>query len=604
MKKFLKWFLIAVSSLVVLILVAALLLPFVLPLDKIKDFVAAKMTETLKREVKIGKVSFNIFTGIGIDDLTIANKAGFSKKPFVKADKIELRYDLMSIFSGKFQINKIALIGPEILLEKKNGKLNIADIIPAPQPKTKKAAPKEAAKKPPIGLDISSFIIRKAALSYIEYSKAGQSKSGFNDLDLSISGITLDFSKPIGFGASANVIYKNKPVPVSASGLAIMDAARDKASILNLKLGAAGDKVTANIYISNLSKNQNIKFDMKSGRINIDKFLAVISGKVAPKKKAPPPPPGTTTRSINDLSASIPAGLKVDGKINLKNITFKEMVLDKLNLSVLLNNKVLKIFSKDTSAYGGVLNASAKVNFNKSGLAYEATEFSVKGFNATPATNAFVKSFLTGMDNYKDMIDKVEGTLTMSAKLSGSGVEMPGILKNAKGPIYFELKDGKLKKLKALEGVGAKIGLPTFQNDMEVKIFKANASFSGGLLRVSSLHADNGEGGDLVVDFKGSLNLIKKKYVPGNVLTLRLSPATAPKELDAFKDSSGWAEVEFELTGSLSKPIPVPKLDKVLEKAKEKAVEEAKEEAKEEVEKKLDELKEDAGEKLKELLNF
>lgn len=119
MKKFFKWFFITIAILVVLVLVAAIILSFVLPLEKIKDFAAAKMAETLKREVRIGKISFNVFTGIGIDDLYIGNRAGFSKEPFVKADKIELRYDLWSLFARKFKVNKVALVSPSILLEKK-----------------------------------------------------------------------------------------------------------------------------------------------------------------------------------------------------------------------------------------------------------------------------------------------------------------------------------------------------------------------------------------------------------------------------------------------------------------------------------------------------
>ncbi len=606
MKKFFKWSFIIIAILVVLVLVTAIVLPFVLPLDKIKDFVAAKMTETLKREVSIGRISFNIFTGIGIDDLRIGNRAGFSKEPFVKADKIELRYDLWSLFARKFKINKVAIVSPSILLEKKGEEFNFSDLIPAPQPKaeSKEAKPKKEKAKPPIAIDVSSFLIKDGALTYIEYSKGRENKSGFNDLNVKLFGITIDFSKPIGFGASANVIYQGKPVPVSASGLAIMDMKRDKASILNLKLSAAGESISSNIYISNLSKNQDIKFNLNSKKINVDKFLAIVSGKTSPKKKVPPPPYGTFTKSISSLSASLPSGLKIDGNITLKNITFKEMILDKLSLKILLAKRVLKIYSKESRAYDGKLNASVKIDFNQPGLAYETTDFIVSGFNATPATNAFVKSFLTKMEGSEDLIDKIEGTLSLGVKISGSGVEMPEVLKNAKGTISFELKDGKLKKLKSIESVGSKIGLPTFKNDMEIKIVKADVSLSGGILKVNSLHADNGEAGDVAVDFKGSLDLIKKKYVAGNVLTLRLSPRITPKELDAFKDSSGWAVLEFELTGSLAKPIPVPKLEKPLEKIKERAAEEAKEEVKKEAEKKLDELKEEAGEKLKELIKF
>jgi len=613
-KRLLKWVLITIAGLLIVVIAAALMLPFVLPLDRIKDFVADKMSETLRREVTIGKVSFNIFTGIGIDDLHIGNKAGFSKKPFVKADKIEFRYDLWSLFSGKFRINKVALIGPEILLEKKGSSTNFSDLIPAPKPKAKPKA-KDTKKKaaPPININISSFVIKNAALSYINYENGQALKSGFNDLDLGISGIAMDFSSPIKFGVSANVIYNNKPVPVSLSGVAAVNTDQDKASITNLKLGAAGETITSNIYISSMSKSQDVKFDLKSGRINVDKFLAVISGREQPKKTtAAKPPHGKLTRSVNKMSSSIPAGLKIDGKIDLNNIQYKEMVLDRLNVSVVLADRVLKIYAKDTEAYNGKLNGTFKVNFTKPGLAYKVFDLKISGFNATPATNAFVRSFLMDkLEKAEDLVDKVEGTLSLSADLYGSGVEMPEILKNADGKISFKLENGKLKKLKSLEGVGSKIGLTMLKNDMDIKIFEANASISGGVMNVTKLHADNGESGDLIVDFRGPLDLINKKYKSGNVLTLRLSPRVAPKELDSFKDKSGWAELEFELVGSLSKPIPVPKLGKQIEKAKERLkeqvdeeIEKQKEEAKKEADKKIEELKEEAGEKIKELFKF
>lgn len=568
MKKFLKWFFIVIAVLVVLILAAAIALPFVLPLDRIKDFAAQKMSETLHRNVKIGKVSFNIFTGIGIDNLYIGNRKGFADKPFLSASKIDLKYDLWSLFSGRFKVNKVALISPKILIEKKGQQFNFSDLIPAPAAKEeKKVAPKKEAGKPPVLIDVSTIIIRDAALTYLEYTKAGVEKSGFDNLDLTVSGITLDLSKPINLVSSATVIYQGKPVPVSLSFLANVNLAKEKAKVSNLKLGAAGDTLAANVSVNGFTKNQDINFDFSSGRINLDKFMAILSGKPAPKEQAPsrPSPHGALTRSINDLAAGIPAGMKVNGDISLKNITFKEMTMDSFNVNVNLADKVLKITSKDTEAYKGNLNSNISVNFKKPGLAYAAQEFDLAGFNAAPFANAVVDSFLTNMKDYLGFKDKISGTLNLNAKIEGAGVETPELLKNAKGTFFFALKDGMLKKIASLSSIGEKIGLAMFKKDMEIKILKGDASLLNGVLKVKTLHMDNGEAGDAVVDFAGSLDLVKQQYVSGNTVTLRLSPRVAPKELDAFKDSNGWAVVEFELTGSLSKPIPIPKFGKVLE---------------------------------------
>ena len=612
MKKLIKWIFIIIAFFMILIVIAALALPFFLPLDRIKNFVAAKMSDTLKREVTIGKVSFNIFTGIGIEDFRIGNKPGFSKKPFIKADKIELKYDLQSLFKGKIIIDKAAIIGPAILVEQKKADSNYSDLIPKKQPKApdKKDQPKKEAGKLPVDINVSSFQIKGAVLEYIDYTGAKAQTSGFKDFNLYISGFTLDLSDPIGVNLNMTGIYQGKPVPVSLSALAVVNLDQDKVSILKLKVGAAGEYISSNIYISGVSKDQNIKFDLKSQKINIDKFMAIISGseKEPPKEKAPAPPKGTLTRKVNEMSAKIPKGLVVDGDISLSNITYRELALDQLNARVMLNNRALKVFSKDTSAYNGKLNASVKVDFNTPGLGYRVSELSVVGFNGRPATNAFVKSFLYGEDTYKDLIDKIEGTLSLDLKVAGRGVEMPEVLSDAEGEVYFQLNDGAVRKIKSLEGVGSKIGLTTLSKDMELKILKATATLSRGILNVKSLHADNGNEGDVIIDFKGPLHLIKKEYLSGNVLTVKLSPRIAGEELKLLKDKDGWAVLEFELVGSLSKPIPVPKLDKPIEKVREKAaeelekkVEEKKEEVKNDIDKKLEEFKEEAGEKLKDL---
>ena len=78
-KKVLKWAGIVVGALIVILIIAAIALPYFLPLDKIKDMAAQKASEAIHRQVKIGKVSFNIFKGIELKDLSVSNRPGFQK---------------------------------------------------------------------------------------------------------------------------------------------------------------------------------------------------------------------------------------------------------------------------------------------------------------------------------------------------------------------------------------------------------------------------------------------------------------------------------------------------------------------------------------------
>ena len=116
MKKAIKWIAITAGILVGLLIVGVVALPFILPLDKIKDMATTKISETINREVKVESISFNIFSGIELKGLSISNRAGFAKKPFVSADAIALRYAFWPIFKRQVIIKEIRLVKPEILI--------------------------------------------------------------------------------------------------------------------------------------------------------------------------------------------------------------------------------------------------------------------------------------------------------------------------------------------------------------------------------------------------------------------------------------------------------------------------------------------------------
>ncbi|MEE8638003.1 MAG: AsmA family protein, partial [Candidatus Margulisiibacteriota bacterium] len=174
MKKVVKWIAIIAGILVLVLIIGVIALPFVIPLERIKDFAVAKISETINREVKVEKVSFDIFSGIKLEKLSISNRRGFAKKPFVSADAIALRYAFWPLFKRQIIVKEIRLVKPEILIEKSaRGVFNFSDLI------RRKAPPKKAkaeAKEFPFSMIVDTFSIRNGRITYVDYGTKSSSE--------------------------------------------------------------------------------------------------------------------------------------------------------------------------------------------------------------------------------------------------------------------------------------------------------------------------------------------------------------------------------------------------------------------------------------------
>jgi len=226
-----------------------------------------------------------------------------------------------------------------------------------------------------------------------------------------------------------------------------------------------------------------------------------------------------------------------------------------------------------------------------------------------------IGSFLTKIPNYNELKDKLHGTLGFNIALAGHGIETPDIIANAKGKGSFLLANGKVSKLKTLSAVGEKIGLKTLQEDIEIKEFKSNFSIANKVVTLSKLDLNNGDKGDIKLAFNGSANIGSLEFIKGNTLSLKLNPNTTKLSNDyaAFKDAQGWYSLDFEMIGSLKKPIPLPKMGNAigqimnskkreLETAAQKELDKNKKAAETAAQKEIDKQKQKAEQKAKEEL--
>ena len=128
MSKSIKWLLIAVGALVALVLVAIIVIPMLVDVQKYKPQIEEKVSEATGRPFAIGgDLDLSIFpwVGISLSDLHLGNPPGFTEKNLLSVQSFEGRVRLIPLLSKDIQVKRFILKGPRIVLEKnKKGRAN------------------------------------------------------------------------------------------------------------------------------------------------------------------------------------------------------------------------------------------------------------------------------------------------------------------------------------------------------------------------------------------------------------------------------------------------------------------------------------------------
>src|SRR5258708_6465682 len=127
MKHALRWLAIAVA----LLLLIALVLPFLIDANQFRPRLEAALTQALARDVKLGDLKLSILSGgVTASDLSIADDQSFSKTPFVQAKSFKVGVELEPlIFSKKLNVTGIEIQDPEIaLIQSDAGTWNFASV--------------------------------------------------------------------------------------------------------------------------------------------------------------------------------------------------------------------------------------------------------------------------------------------------------------------------------------------------------------------------------------------------------------------------------------------------------------------------------------------
>ena len=120
MKKLLK----IVAIIIGVLIVIAVILPFVIDANTFKPKLEAELTDALGRPVTVGNLSLSLFSGaVSADNIAIADDPQFSKSAFIQAKSLKVGVEMIPlIFSKTINITELTLNDPQIsLVKSENG---------------------------------------------------------------------------------------------------------------------------------------------------------------------------------------------------------------------------------------------------------------------------------------------------------------------------------------------------------------------------------------------------------------------------------------------------------------------------------------------------
>jgi len=621
------------AGLVLLLVVAIIVVPLVIDPNDYREDIQAIVKEKTGRDLTInGDLSLSVFPwlGIGINNVSLSNAAGFKAEHFAEIREANIKVKLLPLLSEKVEVSTLVLKGMSLHLAKnKAGKTNWDDMVQASGESHEETSHSEdgtSSAKALGAIAIGGIQVEDANVSWIDASKGEQ--YNLEDLDLTTDAFSLD--KPMGIDLALTVDSR-KPkatVRLKLNGDLVVNSALNKVEIQDLALliDAAGEPVpngamkidisshlTADLVgagslslkpltikfddstlSGNVSVNQfekpAIGFDLAIDTINVDRYLPKtddVANKEQSSSVAVPPPAAVALIPVQTIR-----DLNVNGLLNVQSLVVNGLAAESASVKIRAKNGVLNTEQRVEAFYNGQYEGKTTIDARQN----------------TPRIS--VKEKVTGVNIEPLLVDlmgesKLSGVANIKADLTTRGNTVPAFKSALNGTANFSFDDGTIKGIdvgalmKQDEAVlKGNVGALAEQGKGET----AFANMSGSTQIINGLAKNR----DLLVTSplvnitgEGSANLVSEAL--DYRLTLQRTKALSEAEKADSKDLKN-VLVPVNVAGTFAKPrIQLDVKQIVLATQKEK-IDEKKAELKEKLDEKIGEkLKGPAGDLLKSL---
>ncbi len=204
--------------LVILLVVAAMAIPFLVPLDTYKKEIIAQVKSKTGRDLQInGTIKASIFPvlGIELEQASLSNPEGYTSKQMLQVDKLTVQVEALPLLHKQIQVKSFILARPIINLEKNAvGKANWEFGEQAVQNVKPEAATVPAAKNDSSAALLGGLMLGEVKISDGEiYYRDAQAKKTMSlkalNMNASLPGITQPFN------ADGSAIWNEQKVSIN-----------------------------------------------------------------------------------------------------------------------------------------------------------------------------------------------------------------------------------------------------------------------------------------------------------------------------------------------------------------------------------------------------
>ena len=500
------------GGLVLLLVAVIIIAPMVIDPNDYREEIQAVVKDKTGRDLSInGDLSLSVFpwVGIGINDVSLSNAAGFKAEHFAQIKEANVKVRLLPLLSQQVEVSTVVLNGMRLNLAKdKAGNTNWDDMVQSAGESSEKPSDADADKASGAALGaiaVGGLQIVDANITWDDASKGEKYKLA--DLDLTTEALslgspmgidlafTVDSSKPkatVRFKLNGDLVINSAMNEFDFQGLTLaIDAAGEPvpngamkvditthlvASLANegsLNLNPISIKfddstLSGQASIINFSKPA-IGFNLAVDTINVDRYLpkGAASNKNGSSAQVPPPAavaliPVETIRNLN-----------IDGLFKVQSLVVNGLTAQDASVKVFAKNGVLKTEQAVNKFYDGRYEGKTTVDARQNTPRITVDE-QVIGVNIEPLLVDLMGE------------SKVTGLANISANLTTRGNTISAFKSGLNGTAKFSFEDG------AVTGF-----------DVNALIKQAEAVLKGDL----SAAATQGEGKTPFTDMSGSAKI-------------------------------------------------------------------------------------------------
>lgn len=215
MKKLIKILLIGLATIITLIVVAVIVLPFVIDPNDYKPQIIDVVKENTGRDLLIpGEIDLSVFPWLGIKlgQVELSNAVGFGKQPFAKIDAVDVRVQLLPLLKKEVRIGRIVLDGLKLDLQRNlQGKTNWDDLLKSrstPGASARQARPEDKQDLALTSLAVGGINIRNAQLNWQDQ----QNKQSMKVESLNLETGALSADQPVTIKLATNFVGKQPDI--------------------------------------------------------------------------------------------------------------------------------------------------------------------------------------------------------------------------------------------------------------------------------------------------------------------------------------------------------------------------------------------------------